>query len=370
MRFPISEQNVGRRTSLEEASGERGSGDEYAIEAALSHLRDLFGSSLRSVRIEAIKQSAAPATVYRLALDNEPAARRLPNTLIAKRIAPGRREDAAGQRREIAFYQDWAPRLGAAIPQVFYAGPDPGTDFGLIILEDVAATHRFHASDHVWRADELRRALRGYARLHVQGAELAESSPLPDWLFPRYEERVRERATELPDMIAALVRAGVCPPLRDVEQLIERTLDTSEALAGQPVTALHNDVAPQNIGLRQGDARLPDVCLVDWEMAGWGLPEMDLAYLFMQPFDNTRQVDRTQMLAAYWVERQRLEGSVPPPADRAAVQHHADAMLALWLIPVAYERCRRPFPPGSAPRVYWDSMFAVLGDKLQALTSL
>ena len=355
---------------LEEASGDCVPGDEYATEAALSHLRDLFGPSLRSVRIEAIKQSATPATVYRLALDSEPAAKLLPNTLIAKRIAPDWRDDVAGHRREIAFYQEWAPRLGTAVPHVFYAGPEPGTDFGIIILEDVAATHRFHASDHVWRSDELRRALRGYARLHVQGAALAGSGPPPGWLFPRYEERVRGRATELPEMIGSLVSAGVCPPLRDVELLIERTLATSEALAGHPVTVLHNDVAPQNIGLRQGAARLPDVCLVDWEMAGWGLPEMDLAYLFMQPFDNTRQVDRTQMLAAYWAERQRLEGGVPPAADRVAVQHHADAVLALWLIPVAYERCRRPFPPGSAPRVYWDRMFAVLGDRLQALTSV
>jgi len=369
MQSPINSRNTSRQASLKKVPDDSVSGDEDFTAFALSRLRERFNPALRSVRIEAIKQSATPATVYRLTVDNGLNAARYPSTLIAKRIAPDWHDDPQGHRREVAFYQDWSGSLGDSIPTVYFAGSEPAGDYGLILLEDVAATHRFHAPDHLWQTDELRRALRGYAQLHVLGYNITAGQPAPAWLFPRYETRVIERASKLPEMIDSLVAAEVCPPLRGIEQLIERTVSAIQTWAERPITVVHNDVAPQNIGLRQGVTGKPDVFLVDWEMVGWGLPEMDLAYLFMQPFGNARNLDREQILDAYWLERKSLEGKLPSREDRAARQRHADAVLALWLIPVAYERYRRPFPPGSMPRVYWDSMFTVLGDRLRALTS-
>jgi hypothetical protein len=49
------------------------------------------------------------------------------------------------------------------------------------------------------------------------------------------------------------------------------------------------------------------------------------------------------------------------------VQHHADALWALSLVPVAHQVVTRPFPVGSAAEAYWISMRGVLHEKLRDL---
>jgi hypothetical protein len=203
--------------------------------------------------------------------------------------------------------------------------------------------------------------LRTYARFHVAGR-----AALPDdraWLLPRYEARVR--TTDVLAQADELRRWGVWGPLPRLPQLVARTLDGIRRLESHPVTLLHNDVSPANVGLPR-DLRGSGV-LVDWEMLGWGLPELDLAYMFTQPFRSAEGLDRTRMLDYYWDRRQALEGTIPPPAQRRWRQRHADAVLALWLVPVAHRVAAHPFPAGSAPRRYWRSMFGVLYERLGAL---
>lgn len=383
MHSPIRERTPGRQTAYSQATGGSFPREGEGFGFPLERLRKLLGPTLRSVRADALKHSATPAAVYRLTLDYDRGASFQPPTLIAKRIAPEWDGDVQGYRREFEFYRQWADSLAFALPEVVYAGPEPDSDYGLVLLQDVAATHRFFATDHVWKRQELGRAMRAYAQLHVQGYSIMADCQTPEWLFPRYEERVRAQAAELPRKVANLVEAGVWGeerPFSGIERLVERVVADIQTFANLPVSLLHNDVAPQNIGLRVGrtaangtaapGAITPDVVLVDWEMVGWGLPEMDLAYIFMQPFGNTRHVDRAEMLNIYWQERQRLEGTLPPLEQRQAVQQYADALFALWLIPVAYERHRHPFPAGSAPRIYWDHMFAVLEERLRGLAAV
>ena len=92
------------------------------------------------------------------------------------------------------------------------------------------------------------------------------------------------------DLVAELVNLGVWQPLSGIEPLVERTLARQPAFAKEGLTVLHNDVYPGNIGLPYdlgGDA-----ALVDWEMTGWGMAELDLAFMFMQPYRSARQIDR------------------------------------------------------------------------------
>jgi aminoglycoside phosphotransferase (APT) family kinase protein len=128
---------------------------------------------------------------------------------------------------------------------------------------------------------------------------------------------------------------------------------------------IHNDVAPQNIGLPYDLSQ--SALLVDWEMAGWGLPELDLAYMFLLPFRNTQRIDRSRALEVYWHERQALEGACPPPEERCMVQHYADAWWALRQLVLAQRVALTPFPAGSAPQAYWDAMYCVLQERLQQL---
>ena len=223
----------------------------------LALLQTLVSPTLEAVTVEAIKHSATPAAVYRLRLDYGSGAAGLPPTLIAKRTAPNWTDDAAGHRREYEFYRQWAGRLGDALPHVTYAGPEPDTDFGLILLEDVAASHHFSPTDHLWRPDELSQALRAYAQLHVRGAALIDHDQPLDWLFPRYEDRVIARAAELPAMVSSLAGQGKLRPLRGFDPLVAWALGAIDTYKALPATLLHNDVAPQNIGLpRRGIGRV------------------------------------------------------------------------------------------------------------------
>jgi aminoglycoside phosphotransferase (APT) family kinase protein len=132
-------------------------------------------------------------------------------------------------------------------------------------------------------------------------------------------------------------------------------------------TVLHNDVYPGNVGLPYDPGG--EAALVDWEMVGWGMAELDLAFMFTQPYRSARQIDRTAALDYYWDQRQRLEGRVPGAEERQARQRHADALWALSLVPRAQEVARSPFPPGSAPADYWDAMYGVLYERLADLCS-
>ena len=105
---------------------------------------------------------------------------------------------------------------------------------------------------------------------------------------------------------------------------------------------------------------------MDWEMVGRGLAELDLAFMFLQPFGSHRKLDRAAALAFYWRERERIEQPMVSAGERDRRQRYADALWALWLIPVAHKMAHYPFPPASPPRIYWESMFAVLADRLAA----
>ena len=332
----------------------------------LSVARDVFGPRVNSVTVQTLKHTAGATTVYRLGLSGVDTAAG-PLRLIAKRTAGGRADDD-GPMREALFLSHLLGQVAIPQPRVYFAGPVDGGRW-LTLVEDVTAAYRFAAADHPWKLSELRPILTSYAALHAQGGAALSGLGGREWLFPPYQERVAGLAGELPAMAEALAAAAIWQPIPGLGRLVERTV-RALATTGWTPTLVHNDVTPANAGLpRDGDG---PALLVDWEMVGSGPAELDLAYMFMQPFDNTRAVDRQAALAWYWQQRRLAPGGGPPgeiprPAERARAQHLADAVLALWLIPVAHQRLLTPFPPGSAPRRYWDAMSRVLERRLREL---
>lgn len=328
--------------------------------------RELFGPGTALAGVETLKHSAAPAVVYRWRVI-DPSGE--PRALIAKQTAAGWDGDPFGHQREARFLRLLAA-AGFDIPQprVYYAGPLATSEAWLTVVEDVSAAYRFADAAQPWTATDLRPILATYAAFHARGASTLAALDDREWLFPAYRPRVESVAAELPEMVASLVAAGIWSPLPGLGALIERTLRGPEDAPGRAATLVHNDVTPANAGLPR-DGRGPAL-LVDWEMVGSGPAELDLAYMFLQPFDNARNVDRPAALDWYWQARRGLEGRIPSPAERAASQEYADALLALWLIPVAARRLLTPFPPGSGARAYWDSMSRVLERRLGALCRL
>ena len=331
---------------------------------SLDFLRQVIAPDVGEVTARIIKVSASPSVIYRLTLER--AGARDIFSVIAKRIAPGWPDDPHGQERECRFYRCLPPCLDLPQPHVYYAGVEPGTNHCIILMADVAEQYRFPPPTHVWTEAEIRPILRTYARLHVQGERCLPPATERGWLIARHEERVRSRADELPQMVATLVERGIWRPLPRFPRLLKQSLADIGRLAGESATLLHNDVYPPNLALPADLAR-DDALLVDWEMLGWGLAQMDLAFMFLQPFRSHRNLDRGAALDYYWAQRQKLQGRQPTAVAQRTIQRHADALWALWLIPVAYRMALSPYPAGSSPRTYWDSMFGVLEERVQQL---
>lgn len=331
---------------------------------SLDFLRQVIAPDIGAVTAEIVKVSASPSVIYRLRLARTGANDGF--SLIAKRIAPDWPDDPGGHERECRFYQCLRPHLDLPWPHVYYAGSEPDSDHHVVIMADVAGQYRFPPPAYVWTQAEIRCILRAYACLHSQGERCLPPPAERGWLMARHEERLRARAHELPSMVATLVERGIWRPLPTFPRLLEQTLINAARVGSEPLTLLHNDVYPPNLGL-PADLAQGNALLVDWEMLGWGLAEMDLAFMFLQPFRSHRNLDRAAVLDYYWAQRQKLEGKQPAAVVRQSIQRYADTLWALWLIPVAHRMALSPYPPGSAPRIYWDSMFGVLEERLQQL---
>lgn len=330
----------------------------------LSLVRRLFGPQAGLAAVEPLKRSAVSSIVYRLQVTGAGPAGSL--TLIAKQTTAAWADDDDGPPREATFMRLLGHRLTIPQPRVHFAGSFDETGGWLTLVDDVSADYAFPDADHCWTPAELRPILSTYAAFHARGTAVLPELADHAWLFPPYRSRVVRRAGELPENVEALVTAGIWQPLPGLGRLIEATVRNLDEVA-TPDTLVHNDVTPANAGLpRNGRGA---ALLVDWEMVGTGPAELDLAYMFAQPFDNTRLIDRPAALDWYWQERRRREGRVPTPAARDHAQRQADALLALWLIPVAHTRLLTPFPEGTVPRRYWDAMSGVLERQLRKLSA-
>lgn len=331
---------------------------------SLSFLRSVVSPSIKQVQTERIKRSSVPAAVYRLRLEGHRAFGI--QSLIAKRVESDWPDDPRGHEREALFYGRLLPKLDIPHARIYYAGLEPESPVHLIIMEDVARSHRFPSPSHRWTQTEVEQILETYARLHAGGLTCLQEEIDLDWMMNRHEARLLAKATELAHMVEAIVDQKIWPRMPGFERLLERTLRVASQLSGHLLTVLHNDVYPPNCGIPAN--RSGDVILVDWDMVGRGLAEMDLAFMFLQPFGSHLQLDRTAALDYYWRKRQQIDGIHLEKSELEARQWYADSLWALWLIPVAYRMAMAPFPTGSPPRIYWDSMFGVLGQQLYKLS--
>jgi hypothetical protein len=329
----------------------------------LDFLRQRIHPRIEGFTVHTIKQSGTPAMIYQVGMAHNLNGHS-PHSVILKVIAPEWPEDAQGPNRELNFYTQVRPRLKLDRPRLYAAGIDAESQYRFILMEELTADYTFFPPAHLWTQAEAMCVLRTYAHLHVQGQGVLPVEGERGWMWS-YHRPVWD-SERLLAMAALLAEQGVWRPLPGLGRLIERTLAADEGLAAAGVTVTHHDVFPPNVALPP-DLENGRGVIIDWEMAGWGMAEMDLAYFFLQPFGSSGRIEREKALAVYWAERGRLEGGRPTAEERAARQAHADALLALSLVPVAHRAVTRPFAAGSFPSLYWDSMLVVLHERLQVL---
>ena len=330
---------------------------QTTFKPTLDLLQRALGSYVQDCQAELIKTTLPWSQVYRVTLETIQG-HSTRQSVILKAVNPEGPNDA----RELHFYQELYPKLPIPKPHIYYLGSDSVSGWVVLILEDLLPAYSIPEHPHQWTRAELQSVLRGYAMLHsVQFLQ-----PLQEhvWLNPRHETELDFDA--IPGQVAIVQDAGFWNALPELPDLIDYARQSCKRYEDTALSLLHNDTTPTNAPLpRQLD--MEPAMLIDWQDAGIGMAEMDLAYIDLQPFESGRLIPRPELLSYYWQYRAESENEIPSLAEQTNRQLHADLVMALWLTRPASGVALHPYPASTYPRMHWDSEFGILYNRLKEL---
>jgi len=158
---------------------------------------------------------------------------------------------------------------GLPVPRYYGSRWNDGTQRQELYLEYIADWSLKYQDLDVWFP-----AARRLARLHAHFAGRAAHLSTRDYLLcldTLYFRAWAERALS----VVAAQSAGLGAVMREVVSCYDRA---AEMLAHQPLTLVHNDLAPKNV-LADRSQNPVRICFIDWEMAGVGCGLLDLLHL-------------------------------------------------------------------------------------------
>ena len=327
------------------------------FEPNLDLLRQLFGNDIQSCQAELVKVAFGWSRVYRVTLSGQGHSTR--ETVIVKTIDPNGPTTTLEAERELRFYQAIHPDLCIPKPKMYYLSTDEATGFHVIMMEDLASTHISPTHPYQWSRAELKSVLLTYAKLHTSRIESLNYA----WLAPRHESQVDFE--KIPAQVETVQRAGIWGDLPNLPDVIAYARKSIEKYADENMILIHGDTTPANALLPQ-DLTQPAV-LIDWQDVGVGMPEFDLAYMDLQPFESARSIPRSELLDIYWHFRAEVDANIPSIAERRARQLHADLVNTLWLVRSASRVALHPYAEGTYPHRHWSSQFSIVYNRLRLL---
>ena len=328
------------------------------FEPNLDLLRQAFGNNIQDCHAELIKVALGWSRVYRVTLSQQGHSTR--ESVVVKTSDPHGPATTVEAERELRFYQAIHPDLRIPKPKIYFLATDEATGFHIIIMQDLATTHQIPTHPYQWTRAELQSVLRAYAILHSSKFESLNYT----WLAPRHESQLNFDL--IPEQVATVQRAGIWEALDELPDLLEYARQSSIRYADEKVSLLHGDTTPANSALPH-DLGAQPASLIDWQDVGAGMPEFDLAYLDLQPFESARLLARSELLEIYWQFRSELDSDAPSSAERRARQLHADVVHALWLVGSASRVALRPYPESTYPHMHWASQFGIVYNRLKSL---
>ena len=281
-------------------------------------------------------------------------------TVVVKTADPNGNVTSLAAIRELRYYELLHPKLFIPKPEVYFLTTDEATGFHVMVMEDLSATHRIPTHPYQWTYEELRSVLRAYAYLHTR---VVEHLDYP-WLAPRHESALEFE--KIPEQVDTVQRAGIWGELPGLSDLVSYACESCDRYANTQVTLLHGDTTPANAPLPK-DVDYAPATLIDWQDVGVGMPEFDLAYIDLQPFESGRGVSRSELLDLYWCFRSEIDPQIPSPQERRLRQLHADVVFTLWLTASASRVALRLYPEGTYPHMHWSSQFGIVYNRLKAL---
>jgi hypothetical protein len=226
----------------------------------------------RPVRVDALRREPSPfvtlfpADVLRVSLDDKTEVR-----LFLKQLGPEQAGHPDKQRRdrELRVYEVLLrdPRL--AVPRHYGARWNAATGRHELVLEYVDDWPLKYQSLEHWVT-----AARRLAHFHAHFGERADLLRSCDFLLRldvRYLAAWAARACSAVGEQSSELAARLQETLKDYRR-------SCELLARQPLTLVHNDLAPKNV-LADRSVTPARICFVDWEMAGAGCGLLDLVHL-------------------------------------------------------------------------------------------
>ena len=330
------------------------------FEPNLNLLQQAFGNSIQDCHAELIKVALGWSRVYRVTLTRNGQGHSRRETVVVKTMDPNGPPTSLEAVRELLYYEVLHPKLSIAKPEVYFLTTDEATGFHAIVMEDLFPSHRIPSHPYQWTHDELRSVLRAYACLHTSRVEFLKYA----WLAPRHESALAFE--KIPEQVATVQRAGIWGDLPGLSALIDYARESCQKYANVPLTLLHGDTTPANAPLPD-DLDSKPATLIDWQDVGIGMPEFDLAYIDLQPFESGRLIPRSELLDLYWCYRSEIDSDIPSPEERCARQLHADVAMTLWLTAPACRVALHPYPEGTYPHLHWSSQFGIVYNRLKTL---
>jgi aminoglycoside phosphotransferase (APT) family kinase protein len=328
------------------------------FEPNLNLLRQTFGNSVQNCGVELIRMVLGWRRVYRVTLSRQ--GHSTPESIIIKALDTDGPVTALESERELRFYQIIYPQLSLPKPRLYDLFTDQATGSHVIMMEDLALTRQLPSFPHQWSRAELKCVLHTYACLHTSPFDSLAYA----WLAPRHESFLNFEL--IPEQVATVQRAGIWGDIPNLSRLISYVRESCERYADESINLLHGDTTPMNAFLPKPlDSKL--ATLIDWVDVGIGMPEFDLAYMDLQPFECARLIPRSDLLDLYWCYRAEIDAHIPSPEERHARQLHADIVTALWLTATASRVALHPFPEGTYPQIHWASQFGIVYNRLKTM---
>gem|GEM_PF-1762898 len=330
-------------------------------EPSLDLLRQAFGNSIQDCHAELIKIALGWSRVYRVTMSHMAHGHSLRDSVVVKTADPNGIASPLAAIRELRYYEILHPKLSIPKPEIYFLTTDEATGFHVIVMEDLSSTHRIPAHPYQWTYEELRSVLRAYVYLHTRVVEYMDYP----WLAPRHESALDFE--QIPEQVGTVQRAGIWGELLGLSDLIAYARESCDKYADTQLALLHGDTTPANAPLPKEIDSAP-ATLIDWQDVGVGMPEFDLAYIDLQPFESGRGIPRAELLDLYWCLRSEIDSDIPSAKERCARQLHADVVFALWLTRTASRVAVHPFQEGTYPHMHWSSQFGIVYNRLKTLT--
>lgn len=277
-------------TAALRAGGTAGDGTVTAVEAfTLGEGFGLLGSLAR----------------LRLTWDRPPAD--APATVIAKFPAQAEQNLALARQylvyiREARFFNEIKPGITSVpTPRAWYVGYDLETSDGVILLEDLAETHRIGDQVSSPTNAEAMQLMTQIADLHAAWWGRADEEAV-DWV-PTFEGPVWMMTTETMRSLWPVYQelsGHQLPP--GMAEIIERAWDglpwLGRQLSRAPMTLAHGDYRLDNMFFPpdEGDP----VTIIDWQLMSRGRGPYDVAYFMSQSLDvEQRRATERDLLRRY-----------------------------------------------------------------------